>query len=299
MTVFSFIKLEGKKYPTVIMGEDNFTGWFGKKFFKTEDEREIAYRGAVETAYANGVRGFSISPHPTLIKVLKSFKKEHPEIVCIANPHWQSHYYVGNKSLWLKENLNKLASTEKYYTDSDLIKDYPRLNDLNVNDRFSDDEILLMNVNEGEYLVQLTKFQTFCDFCLVGNLGHSAFILLGREDIIEREIEMVRGKGLIPLGMCQGGGLAFSKMDSLNVAGHWGWINSHYIHPNREYALREIRQIKKPITAYKIFTSPDGFNFNKSMAFIKSIAQIKSIVVGVDNKEQAEETFRKLHKYWV
>src|SRR3989338_773976 len=119
---FPFINIENKSYPSVIMGEDRFTGWFGKKLFNTEKQREIAYKDSIETAYDCGVRGFSMSPHPTLIKVLKNFKKEHPEIVCISNHHWQTHYYLGKKSLWTKENMERLASTEKYYLNQKVIE---------------------------------------------------------------------------------------------------------------------------------------------------------------------------------
>ena len=124
MKEFPFIKIENKKYPTVIMGEDHFTGWFKKcRKYDSEEEREISYRQTVETAYSLGVRGFSMSPHPTLIKVLKEFKKEHPEIICISNPHWQTNYYLGDKSLWLPENLERLGASETFYYDKNLIKD--------------------------------------------------------------------------------------------------------------------------------------------------------------------------------
>ena len=59
------------------------------------------------------------------------------------------------------------------------------------------------------------------------------------------------------------------------------------------------KEAKKPITAYKIFDSPEGFDIEKSIEFIKSVEQIKSIVVGVEGKEQAEETFSKLQEYWI
>ena len=76
-----FIKIEGKNYPTVIMGEDVFTGWFKKGKFKTEKQRAKAYKATIEEAYRQGVRGFSISPQKTLVKVLKTFKKKHPGMV--------------------------------------------------------------------------------------------------------------------------------------------------------------------------------------------------------------------------
>ena len=121
---------------------------------------------------------------------------------------------------------------------------------------------------------------------------------MGREDIVKREIKLAKQEGFIPLGMCQGGGLAMSKVEVLDVGGTWVWINRDFSFPNLKYTLKIIKKSKKPITAYKIFTSPEGFNFKKSVNFIKGIKQIKSIVVGVENKKQATETFTKLRQVW-
>ena len=53
MKEFPFIEIENKKYPTVIMGEDHFTGWFKKcRKYDSEEERENAYRETLEIAYS-------------------------------------------------------------------------------------------------------------------------------------------------------------------------------------------------------------------------------------------------------
>lgn len=294
MKPFSSIKIEDTIYPTVIMGEDRFTGWFGKKLFNSENERAIAYHECLDVAYSLGVRGFSISPQPTLIKVLKKFKKEHSDITCISNHHWQSHYYIGNESLWEKENLRKLDSTVASRIGTSLWKECYWLKDTDLNNAFSDEDIKEFRLDEREYKNELKLFRDFCDFCLVGNIGISALMILGREDIVKKEIELARKSGFIPLGMCQGGGIALPKIEKLNVGGSWVWINRHFSFPNLKYTLDAIRKAKKPITAYKVFTSPEGFNLEESIKFIKKIPQIKSVVVGVENKEQAKETFSQL-----
>ncbi|MAG39842.1 hypothetical protein CMI41_02655 [Candidatus Pacearchaeota archaeon] len=296
MNHFPFIKIENRDYPSVIMGEDKFTGWFEKDSFGTEEQRGMAYKEAIETAYVCGVRGFSMSPQPTLVAVLKKFKKTHPEIVCISNHHWQTHYYIGNKSLWSKENLDRIFATEKYHSDPDLIKGSYWFKDVDNNKRFSKEEIETIRLDEKEYIAQLKEFGSFCDFCLVGNYGKSTLLTIGREDIIKKEIKLARKAGLVPLGMCEGGGLALPKMEQLDVGGHWAWINRQHAHPNLSYTLDVIKKIKKPITAYKVFTSSEGFNFEESIKLIRNIPQIKSIVVGIEDKEQARETFSNLKK---
>ncbi|MBU1974058.1 MAG: hypothetical protein KKH52_01540, partial [Nanoarchaeota archaeon] len=277
MKPFPVINLENKPYPSVIMGEDHFTGWFKKcKKYSSEKARATDYQKTIQIAYDLGVRGFSISPHLTLIKVLKKFKQENSEIVCIANPHWQSNYYLGKESLWSKKNMERLAASEKYYSKSDCLW----FKEADIKKRFSKEEINAFTLDEKEYQQQLKTF-SFCDFSLVGNLGRSALVLLNRTDLIKREIALVRKAGLIPLGICEGGALALLQLEKLNLAGTWVWINRHFCCPNLNTALKVIKQSKKPITGYKIL-STENFNLEKSISFIKSIKQIKSIVVGVN-----------------
>ena len=270
MKEFPFVKIERKKYPTVIMGEDHFTGWFSKcPKFGSDKERANAYRGTLEVAYRKGVRGFSISPHPVLVKVLKKFKAERSGVVCISNHHWKSHYYVNDESLWENGNLDKLVSNS-----------------------FSQEEISKFRLDEGEYKKQLEKFN-FCDFFLVGNIGLSSLILLGREDILIKEIELVRSKGGIPLGICEGGE-ALLKIENLDVAGTWLKTNRY----TKKSFLNKLRKSTKSITAYKVFSGLKEFNFEESMKFIRELPKIKSVVVGVSGKKQAKETFSLLKESW-
>jgi len=300
MVPFSFIKIENKKYPTVIMGEDHFTGWFKKcKKYNSEKERGIAYRETLEMAYSKGVRGFSMSPHPTLIKVLKEFKQKHPEIVCISNHHLGTHYYIGNESLWKQENMEKLVNFAASKIDKEMQDKCYWFRDVDLHNVFSKDEIKKFRLDEKEYSSKLQQFCEFCDFCLVGNLGISSLILHKRTDIIKKEIELARKEEFVPLLMAEGGGLALPTSEELNVAGSWLCINRSYVFPNFDVTFKSIKNSTKPITAYMILASPEELNLEKSVSFIKRIKQIKSIVIGVDGKEQAEETFTMLKNYWI
>jgi hypothetical protein len=298
MKAFPFIKIENKKYPTVIMGEDHFTGWFKKcKQYNSEKERETSYRQTLETAYSYGVRRFSMSPHTILIKVLKKFKKEHPEIVCISNHHWNSHYYINDELLWSMKNMKKLSNFAASKINLKMRNNCNWFNDIS-NEFFSSKEIKQFRLDDKEYVSELDKFKDFCDFGLVGNLGISSLILHKRVDIIEKEIQHARKAGIIPLLMCEGGGLALPTAEKIDVGGSWLCVNRSYVFPNFDSALKEIKKSTKTITAYKILTSTEEFNLEKSISFIKNIKQISSIVIGVDGKEQAKETFSRLRDYW-
>lgn len=294
MDTFPFIKLEGKDYPTVILGEDRFTGWFREDSFASEEDRAKRYKEVLEKSYELGVRGFSMSPHDTLIGVLSTFKKEHPDIVCIANPHWHSHYYLGDKSLWDKDMIERMSASVCAHLPEGQRANCYWYENVNENSQFSDEDIKKISLNEDEYKVDIGKFKEFCDFCLVCNIGRSALLALGREDIVKREIELVREAGFIPIGMCEGAGYALPKMEELDVAGNWVWLNNNFAFPQLDVALGKIKVAKKPLTAFKIFSGSQDFDLEESLKFLLEIDAVKSMVFGLETVEHAEEDFNKL-----
>lgn len=291
---FRNIKLEGKPYPTVIMGEDNFSGWFGKGDYPSEAARAAAYREALKAAYAQGVRGFSMSPHPTLLAELRRFKKSHPDIIVIANPHWQSHYYVGEESLWTPRNRGRVLATvaamlpEAVRSASDLLrgKELPP--------PFSKEEIARFRLDEKEFKAQLDRYKGLADFCIVGNLSFGALAYSGRQDIIEREIALVRAAGMLPLGISEGGDASAAKLKTLKVAGLWVWANRTERFPSPGNVAEAAGGAGVPVTAFRIFEHPGAFDIEASVAFLRKTGAVASIVVGVDTGAQATETFGKL-----
>lgn len=298
MDPFRSIELEGRAYPSVIMGEDRFTGWFTKSDpYPDEDARAAAYRAALDAAYEHGVRGFSMNPHETLMRVLRSFVDERDDATCIANHHYRSHYYVGEESLWSAKNLPRLGASEAARLDPTIVQRSAWYGG-EAHEPFSDAEIAAFRLDEKEYAERLEAF-SFCRFVLLGNIGNTSLITLDHSDLIEREIELVRAVGKVPIGMCQGGALALPTYDTLDVAETWVWFNRFDACPTREDAERAIASAKKPVTAYKVFSSPDrAFDLDASVAYIETQPNVRSIVVGVENADQAEETFGRLQDLW-
>lgn len=292
---FKNIALEGKPYPTVIMGEDNFSGWFGKGDFPSEVARAAAYREALTAAYAQGVRGFSMSPHPTLLAELRSFKKDHPDIIVIANPHWQSHYYVGDESLWTPRNRARVLATVAAMLPEAVRAASALLKGQKLPPPFSKEEIARFRLDEAEFKAQLDRYKGLADFCIVGNLSFGALAYTGRQDIIEREIALVRAAGMVPLGISEGGDASAAKLKRLDVAGLWMWANRTEQFPSPGNVARATSGAAVPVTAFRIFENADKFDLEASLAFIRKAGKIVSFVVGVDDGAQAKETFAKIH----
>jgi hypothetical protein len=276
------------------MGEDSFSGWFTSDSFCSEQQRASAYRKALGCAYALGVRGFSISPHQTLMRELAQFKSVHKDIVCIANHHWQSHYYMGDNSLWAKENILKLAATILQKTSHLSVENCHWFENLQGATAFNEKEIASIYLKEAEYRSSLALFADWCDFALVGNLVFGALVFLEKTGIIEREIEILSKSGLSPLGMCEGGGPLLTVFERLPVDGMWLWFNKHFSFPNVTSVLKETKYIKKPLTAYKIFSDGHTFDLDGSIDFLKGTGKFAAMVIGVDDHTQAFTTFSRL-----
>ncbi len=291
---FKNISVEGKPYPTVIMGEDNFTGWFGKGDYPTQAARATAYRQALDAAYAQGVRGFSMSPHPTLLDTIRRFKQDHPDIIVIANPHWQSHYYVGDESLWTTRNRGRVLATVAAMLPEAVRAASALLRGKELPPPFSKDEIEQFRLDETEFKAQLERYKGLADFCVVGNLSFGVLAYTGREDIIRREIALVRAVGMIPLGISEGGDSSASKLKGLDVAGLWMWANRTEQFPSPGNVARAAGGAKMPVTAFRILEHSDKFDLAASLDFLSKIKKIAAIVVGVDDQAQATATFSKI-----
>jgi hypothetical protein len=294
--MLSHIKIEDKDYPTIIMGEDHFSGWFAKSGtdYPSEELRAKSYLESISVAYQLGARGFSVSPHPTIMKVLADFKEKHPDIICIANPHYRKNYYLDNESLWTSNNLGRLTSTIFHHLKNPEYREVSWFKDVDDYLPFSEYDIANFRLDENEYQQNISEFVEFCDFSLVGNIHRSALLLLDRQDLVVKESEMVRKTNMIPILMCESGALAIAKSIEIDCAGYWIYMNEDFGFPSLGELLNKIKNINKPITAYKAFTRSDGFNVQKTINFFRKIKQVKSLVVGIKNATQAQETFSQL-----
>ncbi len=290
--------VENLLYPKLIMGEDYFTGWFNRGAFNHRDDRLNIYQQTIAATYNCGVRGYSISPHLELMNILRSFKESHPDITIITNPHYNSHYYLRNDSLWNPHYKARIDATIKHMYPQNLWQNYNNqdFQSISPNLALTDLEIQSININLDEFRNQLKKFQGWCDFVIVGNLARSALVLLGRIDIIKTEIEIARQMGFIPIGIAEAGGLGLKKILELNLPNYWIRLNQDLTFPSLSYTQTVIHSTMTPLTAYKIFQKKDGLDINSSIEFIKQYPQVKSIVAGVENPTQAEETFSQLIK---
>lgn len=56
-TAFPNVTVEGRPYPSVILGEDSFTGWFKKNHYQSDVGYTQSYQKTLDVSYRLGVRG--------------------------------------------------------------------------------------------------------------------------------------------------------------------------------------------------------------------------------------------------
>lgn len=303
MQAFKFINIEDKKYPTVILGGDRFLGWFGvKEELKGKITTQPYSVSIMNTCYEMGVRGFDMSVKSEVINSFKTIKKKHPEVVGIGNPNWKCGVNLNGKDLM--EFPEKIVSTmyQKYLSDKakkDLAKlPYPATKWFSkVNETpLTQKEIDIIDIDLDVFQKNLKPLKGVCDFCLVGPNPIDCLIILGRLDILEKIINLVRKNKFIPLGLTHLTSISIPKLGKLDLAGYWTWINKEFQFSNEKDAFKAINSAKKPTTAMKVLGGGRlADDIESSIGYLKEKG-IRAINLGVETGKQAEQTFSIAHK---
>lgn len=99
---FPSLIIEGRPYPTVILGGDRFTGIFGSPR-NQRLAQEITTPGYISTifeaCYHQGFRGYDISISDPVIGCFRQLKGKYPDAVGIGNLNWNCGLMLGTEPL--------------------------------------------------------------------------------------------------------------------------------------------------------------------------------------------------------
>lgn len=144
-----------------------------------------------------------------------------------------------------------------------------------------------MYVNMEKYQSNLNKIKGVCDFCLIGT-GYADWLpLLGRLDIFEKLIVLVRKNGFIPLSVHHWTSLVLRKLDSVDFGGHWTYLNKGEQLIDEGDALKAIRDCKKPVTAFKALLSRDSVQVKSYFDYLFNKANVQAVDFGVETVDEA------------
>ena len=140
-----------------------------------------------------------------------------------------------------------------------------------------------------KYQANVDRIKDSCDFCLVGTVFADWLPLLGRIDILEQMIVRVRESGLVPLSVHHFTSLVLPKLDELDVAGHWTYINSNWQLLSEEAALEAIHRSDKPITSFSALVSGSEKEIEASLDYLFNHVKVDSINFGVETADEAAQ----------
>jgi hypothetical protein len=303
----NFIKVEGKKYPTIILGGDRFLGWFGKppEHIKDVITTEPYITSIMEKCYQLGVRGFDMSVKKEVINSFKTIKKKHPDAVGIGNPNMDAGYELYGKPLCefghriiatymndffskeLKEKIKNLPLDRKKWFE------YPK-----GTKPLTQKEIDSITIDLDKYQKKLNPLKGVCDFILISECQLDCLSIFDRLDIHEKLIKLVRYNGFIPIGLSELTTISLPKYKKLDYAAYWTWVSKGFQFEDKKAALKEISNAGKPVTSFKSLSGGRLIDdIDGAIKFLKE-SGLSAVNLGVETEEQAEQTFTVANKYF-
>ncbi|MFC1833799.1 hypothetical protein ACFL2Q_03570 [Thermodesulfobacteriota bacterium] len=294
---FPFIAIENKAYPTVIVGGDRFTGLFGPP--RTSGLESVIttpkyISSVLEACYQSGFRGFDVSMSDNVITCFERLKEKYADSVGIGNPNWDCGVMLGNEPL--RDSMHRINKHlwEYVYSESEKaavqrLRESQRSHFSTASDSspLTEKEIGEIYLKVDKYQANVDRIKDSCDFCLVGTVFADWLPLLGRTDILEQMIGLARENGLVPLSIHHFTSLVMSKLDYLDVAGHWTYINNYWQLLTEEAALEAVHQSDKPITAFCALVSRKEKEIEASLDYLFNHVKVDSVDFGVETPDEA------------
>jgi hypothetical protein len=304
---FPFFTIEGRPYPTVILGGDRFTGLFGPP--RNPDLAEIIttpdYISTIfEACYLQGFRGYDISISAPVIDCFTQLKEKHPDCVGIANPNWECGLMLGN--LPLREHQDNIIAYlfDRVFSARDIAKMATTVSEPQRDQWFSRSpyalsltahEIADIWLDEKQYQARLDRIRFMCDFCLVGTVFADWLPLLGRSDLLEEMIAMVRANGMVPLSIHHWTSLVLHLLEEFDVAGHWTYLNKACQVLTEGEVIEAIRHSGKPVTAFKALLSREDQDIEAYFEYLFHKVRVDAVDFGVETTEEARRIAGILH----
>lgn len=306
MGPFPHIMIEQTSYPTVIVGGDRFTGLFGKPRHAHLEHviTTPAYISHIfEACYKFGFRGFDVSMSEQVIRCFRQLKEKYPDCIGIGNPNWNCGIMLDTIPLRkaaprIKAHLfTQVFSADEQAAIAQLSPEqqagwfaYPA-----EAIPLTDHDIARITVDEQAYQANLDRLKSLCEFCLVGTVFADWLPLLDREDILRTLIQRIRASGMIPLSIHHWTSLVLPQLDTLDVAGHWTYLNKAWQFLAEQDALHAIRHASKPVTAFSVLRSRDPEALKAYFDYAFQVARVDAVDFGVETIEEAQRISTILH----
>ena len=294
---FPFITIENTAYPTVVVGSDRFTGLFGpprNSGLESVITTPQYISSVFEACYQSGFRGFDVSMSDTVIPCFERLKEKFPDSVGIGNPNWDCGVMLGNEPL--RDSMHRINRHmwEYVYSESEKAAverlgepQRSRFSAITDSPPLTEKEMRQIYLKLDQYQANVDRIANSCDFCLIGTVFADWLPLLGRMDILEQMVCLVRASGLVPLSIHHFTSLVLPKLDDLAVAGHWTYINDSWQLLSEQAALEAVHHSDKPITAFCALVSRKEKEIQASLDYLFNHVKVDAVNFGVETPDEA------------
>lgn len=294
-----------KSHPIAILGGDAFLDYWGPQRTPELSTMEGVY-AIMEKAYLLGVRGYDVSLNDHVIEAVRKLKGKYADVTIYGNPNWRGGVMLGNATLHdLKTTLVRTIYSRRFTPEqrsevNQMAEDRRRRWALSGESQqtLSETDVANITLDDAAFVSNLKKMEGTADYGLVGTDYADWLIPLGRSDVLHRMIELTRRQGLRPLSISHWASITLPQLDVMDVEGHWIYLNKSEQLFSRESALAAIRDVQKPVTAFRVLGGGTlSADLSGALTFIRQQG-IRSIVIGAINAAHLEATIPVIDAVW-
>lgn len=293
-----------KELPAIILGGDPFSNQFRylyrkDRWWKLHDEAYCL--SVMKSAYDTGCRAFDMSFQENL-KLFRKLSAEVDESLWgFGNPTWEQGVMFDNRYLFFIRDRILRTLVDRIWPDdlAHLVKEKLSQEDVLVfgYDRtaplLSDSDIKNIYLDEQVFLKRISMFKGLCQYLYFGGSDADYLVSLGRLDLIEDMMRMVKSEGFSPLLLCQYPSLVLPEIQKagIDVDGFVIPLNKIWSWFTHEDSVKAVKSIEKPVIAFMALSDSElRKDVKGALAWLYEDAGVDSILFGTATPEHAKDT---------
>jgi hypothetical protein len=255
----------------------------------------------MRSAYDAGCRGFDLS-FPENAALLKRLMAEVDEpITGFGNPTWEQGVMFQDRFIFfirdriirtLVDRIWPQAIAElvrnKLSKEAVLVFGYDR-----DAEHLTDDEIGAIYLDEKIFRDRLSTFTGICQYIYFGGSDADYLVSLGRLDLIEEMLSVVRSEGFTPMLLCQYPSLVIPEIEEagIGVEGYVVPLNKVWSWFDHQGTLDAVQSTDKSVIAFMALSSSELHeDIPGAIEWLYQTAGVDSILFGTATPEHAKET---------
>ncbi|MCB2202621.1 hypothetical protein KQH56_01305 [bacterium] len=299
--------------PPIILGGDPFSQQFRflyrkDRVWKLHDEDYCL--SIMRSAYEAGCRGFDLS-FPENVRLLKRLMAEVDEpVLGFGNPTWnQGVMFNGRFIFFIRDRILKslvdriwprpVANLVRTQLAKEAVLVFGYDGDA---EPLTDKEIAGIYLDEDIFRQRLSIFKGVCQYIYFGGSDADYLVSLGRMDLVEAMLSVVRSEGFEPMLLCQYPSLIIPAVDraGIGVKGYVAPLNRIWSWFDHQSTLEAVLNTDKSVIAFMALSSPELHqDISGALNWLYDVAGVDSILFGTATPEHARETTEialKLHE---